>query len=202
MFIFPETKEKLKARISSYKSAMNKEKKEYGSIYDGRGKRYVLFSLYFVLNDLKKFEQYEKWYNEHFPDDCGEPIQKLCWSLSLFRADKLKEARAMLGELMFSNLYMIPFIIGENIEEEHDIWHSSNFANMDYISDLPSEVKNNITDHEVEWIKEMYNSFVFRRVEKRYIEISHELKTTRKIEERRSLSNESDSLFDLLTKSD
>ena len=58
MMDFPDTEKKLRSRISSYKSALNKEKKTFGHINDGAGKRYLLFALFFVLNDLKKSEQY------------------------------------------------------------------------------------------------------------------------------------------------
>ncbi len=201
MFIFPETEKKLKSRISSYKSSMKKEKKEIGFISDGSGKRYILFSLYFVLNDLDKFEEYVGWYNEEFPDDVGEPIQKLCWSLGLYRANKTVEARFMLAELMLSNLYLIPHVIGENLKKEYEIWHSTNYHYLDYVDDLPEEVKESITKTEIEWMRECYNSLEFRRIRKRYIEIYHELLTVREIEERTVLLKEAYSLLSTLQRS-
>jgi len=69
MFTFPDTEKKLKSRISSYKSAMNKEQKNLGYINDGGGKRYLLFCLYFVLDDLNKSKEYFEWYKNEFPDD-------------------------------------------------------------------------------------------------------------------------------------
>ncbi|MCW7551632.1 hypothetical protein NX722_03020 [Endozoicomonas gorgoniicola] len=198
MVIFPDTEKKLKSKISSYKSSMKKEKKDIGFISDGSGKRYILFSLYFVLNDLDKFEEYVGWYNEEFPDDMGEPIQKLCWSLGLYRANKIVEARFMLAELMLLNLYLIPHVIGENLEHEHDIWHSTNFHYLDYVHDLPKEVKDNIKNSEIEWMRECYNSPDFSRIRKRYIEIYHKLLTVREIEERRVLLKESYSLLSSL----
>ena len=63
---FPDTDKKLKSTISRYKSALNKEKKTHGHINDGAGKRYLLFALYFVLNDLKKSEGYFQWYKNSF----------------------------------------------------------------------------------------------------------------------------------------
>ncbi len=113
MFIFPETEKKLKARISSYRTALNKEKKTHHFINDGSGKRYVLFSLYFLLNDLNKSERFFNWYQEEFPDDAGEPIQQLCWSLSLLRMNKPVEARYRLAKLMLDNLYLIPYVMGQ-----------------------------------------------------------------------------------------
>ncbi len=104
MYSFPNSDEKLKKRISSYKSSFNKEKKIHGYVRDGSGKRYVLFWFYLVLNDLKKSYEYIKWYEKEFPDDIGEPAQKLCWAITLYRLNNIDKAKFMLADLMFSNL--------------------------------------------------------------------------------------------------
>jgi len=197
MLSFPETENKLRSRISSYNSALNKEKKSYGHINDGSGKRYLLFSLYFVLNDLKKSEDYFEWYMKEFPDDVGEPIQKLCWALSLYRMGKNDKAKYKLAELMISNLYIIPYIWGQEVQE-YDIWHSSSDEHIDYVDYIPEEVKGKIRQSEIEWMKKLYDSFEFRRIRKRYIEIYHELQNTKELEARKVLLNESYSLLDNL----
>lgn len=195
MFTIPDTEKKLKSRISSYKSAMNKELKVHGHINDGGGKRYILFCLYFVLNDLNKSNEYFEWYKKEFPDDSGEPIQKLCWTLSLHRMNKDKEAKYTLGILMLSNLYIIPRIIGIEVNE-YDIWYSSNYQHIDYLDYIPDEVIANIKQSDVQWMTELYNSVEFRRIRKRYIDIYHELQGLSDIDERRVLFNESYSLLD------
>lgn len=55
---------------------------KFGFVHDGQGKRYLLFTLYFVLNDIEETKDYIEWYEKEFSDDIGEPIQKLCWALS------------------------------------------------------------------------------------------------------------------------
>jgi hypothetical protein len=195
MISFPKTDKELKKRISSYKSSLSKEKKNYGYIRDGSGKRYVLFYLYFVLNDLAKSEANYEWYQKEFPDDSGEPVQKLCWAISLHRMGKELAAKQMLGETMLSNLYLLPFIIGETVEE-YDIWHASNFDQVDYVNHTPDEVIESIRTDEALWIKSLYESFEFRRIRKRYIAIYHKLLSTRQIEARRKLLEESYSLLD------
>jgi hypothetical protein len=197
MFNIPDTEKKLKSSISSYKSALNKEKRIYGHINDGGGKRYSLFILYFALNDLKKAYDYFEWYKEEFPDDVGEPIQKLCWAICLHRMEKDDEAEYMLAELMLSNLYMIPQIIGQNVNE-YNMWHSSSDASADYFEYIPEEVLKSIKGTEAQWMKRLYNSFEFNRIRKRYIEIYHDLKDTKDIESRKKLVNESRSLLNNL----
>ena len=201
MFSFPDTEKKLRSRISNYKSALNKEKKDYGYINDGSGKRYLLFCLYFVLDDLNKSREYFEWYKKEFPDDVGEPIQKLCWALSLHRMKNNDEAKHMLAELMLSNLYLIPNIIGLDVQK-YDIWHSSNFEDIDYVEYIPAEVRESIKESEIQWMDTLYNSFEFRRIRKRYIEIFHELQHTKELEKRKDLLKESYSLLDILHQKD
>jgi len=94
-------------RIAKYKLELKKEKDWKGFISDGFGKRYLLFCFYFVLGDFDNTDEYFEWYKKEFPDDIGDPIQQLCWALSLHRMEKDKEARYRLAELMLSNLYII-----------------------------------------------------------------------------------------------
>jgi hypothetical protein len=197
MFEFPDTDKKLKAMISRYKSALNKEKKTYGNIDDGSGKRYVLFWLYFVLDDLEKSREYFEWYKKEFSDDTGDPIQKLCWALSLHRMKNDNEAKFMLADLMLSNLYLIPKIIGIDVQK-YDIWHSSSLGDIDYVEEIPGEVRERIKESEIQWMKELYQSFEFRRIRERYVEISKQLQHTKEIEKRRKLLNESYALLDSL----
>ncbi len=198
MFNIPETEKKIRNKISSYKSSLNREKKTYGQISDGGGKRYLLFCLYFVLNDLKKSEDYFNWYLNEFTDDTGEPIQKLCWTISLHRMSRDSEAKQMLCNLMLSNLYVIPFVIGQEFNKI-DMWHSSNYEAPDFVEYIPQEVIENIKESELIWIRDLYESFEFRRVRKRYIEIYHELKNTNEVKKRSKLLNESHRLGELLS---
>ena len=176
MMDFPDTEKKLRSRISSYKSALNKEQKRFGHINDGSGKRYLLFALFFVLNDLKKSEQYFQWYTKEFADDIGEPVQKLCWAVSLYRMDRLDEARYRLADLMLTNLYIIPRLLGKNIKK-YDIWHSSSDADYDFYDYIYDEILAAITADDKKWIKAEYDSAEFQRIRQRYIEIFSQLKS-------------------------
>ena len=195
MFKLPEAEKKLKTKISSYRSALRKEKKEHGSISDGSGKRYILFSLYMILNEHEKSSEYFDWYCKEFPDDAGEPFQKLCWAISLFRMNKESRAKIVLADAMLSNLYLLPNVFGESIKEEYDIWHSSNFTQRDYSFDLPDDIWLNIKENEKNWIKESYNSFDLRRIRKSYVNIYSQLNTSNDFEERKALLKESYSLL-------
>jgi len=194
MFTIPDTETKLRARISSYKSALNKEKRT-GHINDGGGKRYLLFPLYFVLGDMKRAAEYFDWYTTEFEDDVGEPVQKLCWALGLHRLERDEEAHRRLADLMLTNLYMIPHLLGRPVEP-FDIWHASNDAEPGYAEYLPDEVVQKITESELAWVAEQYDSPEFVRIRERHIEIYGILPTIKGMEERQALLDEADALID------
>jgi hypothetical protein len=198
MIEIPDTEQKLRRRISSYKSAMNREKREHGSINDGTGKRYLLFSLYFLLGDEEAFQKYSRWYVSAFPSDVQEPVQLLCWSIMTMRSESLRNAKFLLAKLMVSNVYMIPSIIGYEVSE-HGMWHDTSYARIEYIDNIPRQVRENISAADRDWIEETYNMFELRRVRKRHLEICSELQTTDFGERRRlDLLDESRDLLDML----
>ena len=85
--------------------------------------------------------------------------------------------------------------IGKKVDE-YDIWHSSNYQYIDYFEYIPKEVAKCIRTSEKEWMLTLYDSFEFRRIRKRYIEIYRELQGLKDIEARMKLLNESYSLLD------
>jgi hypothetical protein len=165
MFVFPDTEQKLRRKISGYKSALAKEKNTHGFISDGSGKRYLLFSMYFVLNELDKSKEYLVWFSREFPDDAGEPIQMFCWTLLLYRMGQSNGTKRKLAEAMLTNLYLIPNVLGEEVQE-YDMRHSSNFAEIDNVEELPHEVRREISGAEIQWLRDLYESFEFRRIRK------------------------------------
>jgi hypothetical protein len=197
MMNFPDTEKKLKSRITSYKSALTKEKRTFGHINDGAGKRYSLFPLYFVLGDMKKAAEYFDWYASEFGDDVGEPIQKLCWALCLHRMGRAGEARYRLVDLMLTNLYMIPHFLGRPVEPL-DIWHGSNYEEIEYVEYVPDEVLQQITPTELAWMAELYNSPEFGRIRLRHMEIYGQLPTIHNLDDRRVLLSEANALLDSL----
>jgi hypothetical protein len=107
------------------------------------------------------------------------------------------EAKFMLADLMLSNLYLIPKIIGMDVQK-YDMWHSSSLGDIDYFEEIPAQVKERIKESEIQWMKDLYQSFEFRRIRERYIEIFKQLQHTKEIEKRRKLLNESYTLLDSL----
>jgi hypothetical protein len=121
----------------------------------------------------------------------------MCWAISLYRMDRLDEARYRLADLMLTNLYMIPRLLGENIKT-YDIWHSSSDGDYDYYDYIYDEILAAITADEKKWIKTEYDSAVFKSIRQRYVEIYGQLKELDDMPLRKKLLNESYSLLDQL----
>lgn len=109
----------------------------------------------------------------------------------------LAEGKYMLADLMLSNLYILPKVLGLDIKK-YDIWHSSSDEFIDYFDYIPNEVLEALSKEDKNWIKESYDSFVFQRIRQRYIEIYHNLLTIKNPEERGKILEESYSLLDQL----
>jgi hypothetical protein len=197
MFNIPDTEKKIKARISSYRSSMRKEQKAHGFISDGAGKRYLLFWLYLACGELTKFDEYVSWYEENFSDDIGEPGQKLCLAVGLHRLGKDREAKKVLADLMLMNLYIIPQVLGDSYED-YDIWRFSNYSDSDYFDYFSEDMLNLISEDDLAWLREQYESDVFQRMKEMHIEIYVQLKNVKDVDKRRGLLGKAYRIVDIL----
>src|SRR5688572_26532223 len=107
MYHFPQDPRQINIRIGRYERALRREQKQYGFIHDGAGKRYRLGPLYLLMGDTEGALKSFTWFAQTFPDDSGEPMHLLCWTLALYRAGEEVQAVTKLRQTMLSNLYLI-----------------------------------------------------------------------------------------------
>ncbi len=122
-----------------------------------------------------------------------EPFALLCWALILHRMGK--DGDYILARTMLSNIYLIPHLLGKDIEKA-DMWHSSSDEYPDYINYLPERIHDAITGDDLVWMREKYYSFTFQKVLLRHIEIKKELESTPVGDRRSALVNELYNLLD------
>jgi hypothetical protein len=172
-----DDKQKIRTRLRRYERKLQKEKKEYGFYRDGAGKRYQVGPHYMLLEDDEGALAAFEWFEKEFADDVGEPGHLLCWTLALHRAGNEVGAAKKLRQTMFSNLYLVPRLLGLPITQL-DIWHGSSDAEPSYVDYIPEQYLQLWTEAEREWASGLYHSPGFTSVRARYIEISRALNTT------------------------
>ena len=186
----PQTEEqKIKSRLRSYERKLEQEKKKFGHYRDGAGKRYQVGPHYMLLDDNDGALGAFQWFEKEFPDDVGVPDHFLCWSLALYRAGNEIGAAKKLRQTMFSNLYLVPRLLGSPIAELN-IWHGSSDSEPSYVEHIHEPYLWLWTDEEREWASGLYHSPGFHSVRERLIEIRKALDTTRPGPERSRLVEE------------
>jgi hypothetical protein len=186
----PQTEEqKIRARLRSYERKLQKEKEKYGWYDDSAGKRYQIGPHYMLLGDNDGALAAFQWFEKEFPDDVGVPDHFLCWSLALYRAGNEIGAAKKLRQTMFSNLYLVPCLLGSPIAAL-DIWHGSSDAEPYYAEHIHEPYLQIWSEEEKAWAQGLYEGPGFRSARERFIEISRALATTRPGPERSRLVEE------------
>ena len=173
MSFFPKDPKKIRARIRSYERKLRKEKEEYGYYGDGYGKRYLLGTLYLLMDDTEGALTYFDWYEQEFPDDSGNTIHYLSWTLALFRSSDLEAAKRKFSQAMLSNLFVMPELL--DLDEEIDLGEMDNMLLMMYLEDIPEEAFDMWQDAELDWGRKTYYSADITALRERYIAIELEL---------------------------
>ena len=82
MDTFPHDPRTIRARIRRYERALREEQVRFDGIRDGAGTRYMLGPLYLLLGDTAGALRSFAWFAKTFPDDSGDPVHLLCWTLA------------------------------------------------------------------------------------------------------------------------
>jgi hypothetical protein len=172
---FPQDPKKIRPRIRRYERALRRKQACDGFINDGAGKRYLLGPLYLLMGDTEGALRSFTWFAQTFPDDSGDPVHGLCWTLALYRAGELEHAAAKLRQTMLSNLYLLPRLL--SMDQDHiDLWYPSNLAEQRYCDDVPDALLALWEPPSLQWVNALYSSEPWRRVRCRYIAIYTQLK--------------------------
>jgi hypothetical protein len=187
---------KIREQIKRYERTLAREQKTYGAIHDGAGNRYLLGPLYLLLGDIEGAVKSFAWFDQSFPDDMGEPVQYLCWTLALYRSGDVAAATSKLRQTMLMNLYLLPHLFGLP-QESLAIWHGSNWDQISYAQGTPPEFLALWDEVALRWAKECYDSPAFTQVRNRYIAIYQQLKTEHPGPVRQQLVREAGALRDM-----
>jgi len=178
-------RKKFRERANRARRGLLNEKKKYGYINDGSGKRYRAGVFYLLSGDVEKAIEFFSWFEQEFPDDIGEPISELYWALAHYRSGNIEEARIRLQSTMLQNIYMLPLLFNEPMEAQ-EIWHGSNREQPEYLFEV-EEFLDEPTVEERKWMKKEFHSKRFEELRTGYIETYKALLDERDIEKRRKI---------------
>ncbi len=173
-------------RAARLKRVLASEKRRYGAIDDSSGRRYRIGPLYALAGDPKEALAYYKWFEKQCPDDVGEPMHWLWWALAAYRFGDVKNANRKLLKTLVRNLYLLPALIGSPIARQ-DMWHSSNWDQPEFLSQVSPELLPKLSEDERSWIRQQLESALFRRVKDEYVAAHHALLTEKNVERRSTI---------------
>ncbi len=173
----PTDPKKIRARIRRYERKLKQEKQQQGGYYgDGAGKRYYMAPLYMLMGDQDGAIESFRWYEQEFPNDIGDPGHFLCWTLALYRNDELEAARQKLCRTMLANVYVFPYLFGDDIVPD-EIWGQWTEGSTERLYEIPWDYFELWSDAEEQWARDCWNSEDVTRVRERHIEINRILET-------------------------
>lgn len=183
-----DEQKKYRDRANRARRELLKEKEKFGAISDGSGKRYRV-CIYFILSGApERAAEFMEWFEQEFPDDVGEPAFLLYAALTYYRVGTLGKARSYLLDAMLSNIYMLPYLFSRPLPKQ-DMWHSSNWAQPDYIEEI-EEFLGEPTTQEREWVRAQFEDELFTNIRKKYVETFRALQHAREFDARRRILGE------------
>lgn len=166
----PKTPRGIQSRIKKYEDALKYEKRTFGGYHDGGGVRYAIGPLYMLMGDVDGAVKSFNLFKRRFPDDVGEPFQYLTWALALYKKGQEKKAETKLIQTILLNLYLVPHIFGEDIDE-YTFQHSSNWDEKEMLNYLPEEYAYMWDEESKEWVKSVYYGKKATEIREKYIEL-------------------------------
>ena len=188
----PTEKHKFRGRATRAARELEKERTTFGHINDGAGRRYRVGVYFLLAGDLQKAAQaFDSFYDE-FPDDIGEPVFNLYSALVAFRCGETNKARTRLFGAMLSNIFLLPFLIGQRLKAPN-VWHPSNRHQESYLLEV-EKFLHEPTREELNWIETELSTRPFTILKDGYIATFGALNGERDLNKRVALLKQWESL--------
>jgi len=174
--------ERIKQKIRKQKAALSSEKRVYGGIHDGGGRRYYISDLYMQISDYKGVITYKKWFDRNFPDDIGSPLLSLYWSIAFFEINKIKEAKIYTIDTAFQNIYLHRLLLGQEVKRID--MHEHGYDVLDFAKQLQKESDEVVTKSYLDWLEEFVETEEYKKWIERFISLNKLLKDEQEVEKR------------------
>ena len=107
---------KIQLKIKKQRAALVTEKRLFGGFHDGGGRRYYIADLYLQIADYKGAITYKRWFDKNFPDDIGDAMLSLNWSIAYHGLTKIKEAEIYAIDTAFQNVYLHRLLLNRSVD--------------------------------------------------------------------------------------
>ncbi len=169
----PKRTSTIKNHIVQFEKQLKSEKRKFGCYDDSGGIRYLIGSYYMLAGDTEGALTHFKWFQNNFPDDCGEPGQYLSWTLALLKSGDTGKAYIKFLHTLFMNPFVIARIIG--IRYELPYLPSSNIPTEEWAEWVPVEIYNLWDADAALWLKESFYSDTTQKLLTRFYDLEKQL---------------------------
>ncbi|MGO8695698.1 MAG: hypothetical protein ACLQMF_18710 [Rectinemataceae bacterium] len=166
---------RIQRKIDRYKKALSDQKARFGAIDDSQGLRYEIPVLQMRLLDLTGALRYHTWFWKNIPDDIGDPLMYLAWTAMFYHRGELEKARNCLRSTLFSNLHLIPRVIGKPVGP-YDMWYGSNIEEPLWLEGYDFRSLEFLTPAFLEWLAEEYRSDEITKDIAHFVELNRKFK--------------------------
>jgi hypothetical protein len=162
--------DRIKLKIKKQRTALVAEKRLYGGFHDGGGRRYYIADLYIQIADYKGAITYKKWFDKNFPDDIGDAMMSLNWSIAYHGLDKFKEAEIFAIDTAFQNIYLHGLLL-DRVVDRIDMFEPG-YDILDYTESHLKDFKKSVTKSYLDWLSIFMTTDDYKVSVNRHIAIS------------------------------
>jgi hypothetical protein len=166
--------EKIKLSIKRHRAALTAEKRKFGGFHDGSGTRYHISDLYIRISDYKGTINYKKWFDKNFPDDVGDAVLSLNWSIAYYGLGQVRETKIFTIDTAFQNVYFHGLLL-DRVVDKIDMYESGQDI-LEFTKSYIADCKKVVTKSYLDWLSNFMDTDEYKIPINRFIALNKLLK--------------------------
>ena len=166
--------EKIRLKIKKCRTDLTSEKSRFGGFHDGSGLRYYISDLYLQIGDYKGAITYKKWFDKNFPDDIGDALVSLNWSIAYYGLGQINETRIYTIDTAFKNVYLHGLLLDREIS-----WidmYENGYDMLEFAKSMIIDCKKVSTKPYLDWLATFIDTDEYKVPINRFIALNKLLK--------------------------
>jgi hypothetical protein len=177
----------IKLKIKNQRAALVAEKRLYGGFHDGGGRRYYIADLYVQIADYKGVIMYKKWFDKNFPDDIGDAMMSLNWSIAFYGLGQINETKIYTIDTAFQNVYLHGLLVDREVSQIDMYEHR--YDMLEYAKSMIKDCKKVSTKSYLDWLTTFINTDEYKGPINKFIALNKLLKDENNGDKRIDLLN-------------